>query len=123
MNSKNGTAKKDLRLAYSQGNSTTYPTNIKIIVRYLSTQYPNNKPANQPGGKKDDKKKGDESKSEDKDNITGNTAGAHIEDTTTTEESTIPNKSPNIGAQVSGINVQLPNLSRTVKKDSGCTLH
>ena len=53
----------------------------------MSTQYPKNKPANQRGGKKGDKKKGDESKSEDKDSITGNTAGAHIEDTMTTEES------------------------------------
>ena len=29
MNSKNKTAKKDLRLAYSQGNNTAYPTNIE----------------------------------------------------------------------------------------------
>ena len=61
INLKNKTPKKDLRLAYSQGNSTVYPTNIKAIVRYLSTKYPNNKPANQRGGKQEDKKKGNES--------------------------------------------------------------
>ena len=52
MNSKNETAKKDLYLAYSQGNSSAYPTIIEAMARYLSTQYPNNKPTNQCGGKK-----------------------------------------------------------------------
>ena len=37
MNSKNENAKKDLRLAYSQGNNTAYPTDIKLAARYLST--------------------------------------------------------------------------------------
>ena len=37
MNLKNETAKKDLRLVYSQGNSTAYPTNIEAMARYLST--------------------------------------------------------------------------------------
>ena len=37
-----------------------------------------------------DKKKGDDPKSKDKDNKTGATAGAHVEDTTTLEESTAP---------------------------------
>ena len=59
------------------------------MARYLSTQYPNNKPANQRGGKKGDKKKDDESKSEDKDSNTGGTAGVHVEDTTKTKESTM----------------------------------
>ena len=31
MNSKNEIAKKDLRLAYSQGNYTAYPANIKAV--------------------------------------------------------------------------------------------
>ena len=56
MNSKKEHAKKDLRLAYSQGHMTAYPPNIKAMARYLSTQYPNNKPANQRNGKKGDKK-------------------------------------------------------------------
>ena len=47
MNSKNEIAKKDLRPAYSQGNYTAYPTDIKAAARYLSTQYPNNKPGSQ----------------------------------------------------------------------------
>ena len=52
MNSKNKHAKKDLRLAYSQGNLMTYPSTIERIARYLLTQYPNNKPINQRNGKK-----------------------------------------------------------------------
>ena len=89
------------------------------MARYLSIQYPNNKPANQRGGKKWDKKKGDESKFEDKDRITGNTAGAHNEDTTTTEESTLPNRTPSIGAHVLETNVQSSNSSRTVEEILG----
>ena len=38
MNSKNKTAKKDLRLVYSHGNNTAYPLNITAMARYLSTQ-------------------------------------------------------------------------------------
>ena len=52
MNLKNKTATKDLRLAYSQGNNTAYLIDIKSAARYLSTQYPNNKPTNRPGGNK-----------------------------------------------------------------------
>ena len=57
MNSKNKIAKKDLSLAYSQGNNTAYPPNIEAMARYLSTQYPNNKPANQRRGKREVKRK------------------------------------------------------------------
>ena len=59
MNLKNENVKKDLRLLYSQGNNTAYPSNIESMDRYLSTQYPNNKPTNQRGGKKGDKRKRD----------------------------------------------------------------
>ena len=52
----NKTAKKNLRLVYSQENNTAYPPNIKVMARNLSTQYSNNKPANQRGGKKEEKK-------------------------------------------------------------------
>ena len=52
MNSTNKFAKKDLHLAYSQGNNTAYPLNIKGMARYISPQYSNNKPANQRRGKK-----------------------------------------------------------------------
>ena len=83
MNLKNKIAKKDLRLAYSQGNLTTYPTDIKVAAWYLSTQYPNNKPANQ---RKNKIRKGDDPKSEDKDNSTSGTAWAQVEDTTTNED-------------------------------------
>ena len=38
MNLKNKIAKKDLRLAYSQGNNTAYPPNIEAMAKYLSTQ-------------------------------------------------------------------------------------
>ena len=54
MNSKNETAKKDLWLAYSQGNHTAYPPNIELAARYLTTQYPNIKSGNQ---RKKEKKK------------------------------------------------------------------
>ena len=106
-------------MAYSQGNDTAYPTNIEAIARHLSTQYPNNKHANQLGGKKGDKKKGDESESEDKDSITGGTAGAHVEDTTTTEESTVPNRTSSISAHVPETNVQSSNSSRNVEEILG----
>ena len=89
------------------------------MARYLSTQYISNKPANQRGGKKRNKKKGDESKSEDKDSINGNTAGAHVEDTITTEESIPLNGTPSIGAHVSETNIQLSNSSRTVEEILG----
>ena len=122
MNLKNKTAKKDLCLAYSQRNNTTYPINIEVMARYLSTQYSKNKPTNQRGGKKGDKKKGDKSKSEDKDSNMGGTIGVHVEDTTTTEESTVPNGAPSIGAHVSDTNVQLSNSTRTVEEILGAHL-
>ena len=60
MNLKNKNAKKDLRLAYSQGNNTAYPTNIESAARYLSTQYANNKPTTQYGGNKGNKRREDD---------------------------------------------------------------
>ena len=92
--------KKYLRLAYSQGNNTAYSPNIKSIARYLSTQYSNNKPVHQRGDKKGDKRKGDDLKSKDKDSNTGDTAGVHVEDTTSTEESTAPSRGASIGTHV-----------------------
>ena len=90
MNSKNKTAKKDLRLAYSQGNHNLYSPDIEAAARYLSTQYPNTKPANQCKGNKENKRTGDDTKSEDKDSNTGGTAGAHIEDITAIMEELKP---------------------------------
>ena len=119
MNSKNEHAKKDLRLAYSQGNLTAYQPNIEAIARYLSTQYPNNKPTNQGNSKKGDKNKGDDPKSEDNDSNTSDTAGAHIWDTTTTEESTTPSEGASISAHVSETNVQLSCPSRTMEEILG----
>ena len=104
MNSKNENAKKDLSLTYSQGNNTVYPTNIKSTVRYLSTKYPNNKPTNQRGGNKGNKRKWDDPKSEDKDSSAGGTAGAHIEDTTTNEDTTAPSGEASLGAHTSETN-------------------
>ena len=100
MNFKQKNAKKDLRLTYSQGNNTAYPSDIESMARYLSTQYPNNKPANQRGGKKGDKRKGDDSKSEDKDCNTSGTAGTHVEDTTKNEDTTAPSGEANLGAHI-----------------------
>ena len=78
MNSKNEYDKKDLCLAYSQGNMTAYPPNIESMARYLSTQYSNKKPANQQDGKKGDTNTGDDLKFEDKDSNTGDTVGAPL---------------------------------------------
>ena len=101
LNSNNKLAKKDLHLAYSLGNNTAYPPNIKSIARYLSTQNSNNKPAHQHRGKRGDKRKGNDSKAEDKNSKTGGTTGTHVEDTTTTKESTAPSGGPSISAHVS----------------------
>ena len=113
MNSKNENTKKDLRLAYFQGNNTTYPTNIKSAARYMSTKYPNNKPTNQRGGNKRNKRKGDAPKFEDKDSSTGGTAGAHVEDTTTNEDTTAPSGGASLGAHVSETNQALSRQSCT----------
>ena len=56
INSKNKHTKKDLCLAYSQGNLTAYQPSIEGMTRYLSTQYPNNKSANQRNDKRDKNK-------------------------------------------------------------------
>ena len=79
MNSKNDNVKKDLRLAYSQGNKTAYPLNLESMARYLLPMY-SIKSANNPRDRNGDKngKKGDEPKSEDKDNNITGTAGAHV---------------------------------------------
>ena len=87
---KNKNAKKGLRLTYSQGNMTAFSPAIKGMARHLSTQYPNNKPIHQRDSKRGDKKKGNDSKSTEKDSNTGATANAHVEVTTTPEESTAP---------------------------------
>ena len=116
MNLKNKISKKDLRLAYSQGINIAYLPNIEAMARYLSTQYPNNKPTNQRRGKKGDKKKGDDSKYEDKDSNLGDTPSAHVEDTMTTEESTVPSGAHSIGARISETNVQLSNSPRTIEE-------
>ena len=119
MNSKNENAKKDLRLAYSKGNNTAYPTDIESAARYLSTQYPNNKPTNQRGESKGNKIKGNDLKSEDKDSNTGGTAGAHVEDTTTNENTTAPSGGDSLGAQVSETNQASSRPSRTVDEILG----
>ena len=89
------------------------------MARYLLTQYPNNKSAHQRKGKKRDKRKGNDSKSEDKDNNMGGTTGAHVEDTTTTEESTAPNKRASIGAHFLKKNQESSRPSRIVDEILG----
>ena len=98
VNLKNNNAKKDLHLAYSQRNMTAYSPSIKEMARYPSTQYPNNKPANQSNDKEGDKNMVDGPTFEDKDSNTVDTAGVHVGNTTTTEESTTPSG----GASISG---------------------
>ena len=122
MNSKNKIAKKDLRLAYSQGNYTVYPADIEVAAWYLSTQYPNNKPANQRGSNKANKRKGDDPKSEDKGNITVGYAGAHVEDTTTNKDTTIPSRGASLGAHFSETSQATSHPSRTVEEMLGAHL-
>ena len=114
MNSKNENAKKDLRLAYSKGNNTAYQPNIKSMARYLSTQYPNNKPTNQRGGNKGNKRKKDDPKSENKDSMTGGTSSAYVEDTTINENTTASSGGASLGAHVWETNQVLSCPSRTV---------
>ena len=52
MNLKNEHTKKNLCLVYSKGNLTAYPPTIEGMARYLSTQYPKKKSANQHNGKR-----------------------------------------------------------------------
>ena len=116
MNSKNEIAKKDLRLAYSQGNYTTYPTNIKAAAWYLSTQYPNNKSGNQQ--QQQQQQKSHDPKSEDKDNTMGGTAGTDVEDSTTNEDNT-PLGGASLGAHVSEISQATSPPPRTVQEILG----
>ena len=122
MNQKNKIAKKDLHMPYSQENISAYLHTIKEMAKYLSTQYPNNKPAHQRNSKKGDKKKGDNLKYEDKDSNTGATAGTHVEDTTPPEKSTVPSGGASIGTNVSETNEQLSCPSRTEREILGAHL-
>ena len=119
MNSKNKNTKKDLRLAYSQGNNTAYPIDIKSAARNLSTQYPNNKLTNQCEGHKGNKRKVDDPKSEDKDSNTDGTADTHVEDTTTNKDTTAPSGGASIGISVSETNQALSCQSRMVDEILG----
>ena len=83
---------------------------------YLSTQYPNNKPTNQRRGNKENKRKGDDPKSEDKDSNTSGTAGAHIEDTITNEDTTAPSGGSSLGAHLSETNQASSRSLRTVNE-------
>ena len=117
MASKNKIVKKDLCLAYSQGNYTAYPADIEAAARYLFTQYPNSKTSNQ---RKNKQRKGDDPKSEDKDNTTGGNAGAHVEDTTTTnEDTTAPSGGANLDAHVSETKQATSHPTRTVEEILG----
>ena len=49
----------------------------------------------------------------------GGTAGAHVEDTTTNEDTTTPSKGASLGAHVSGRNQAPSRLSRTVDEILG----
>ena len=92
-----------------------YPTTIKGIARYLSTQYPNKNSIYQRNDKKGDKKKGDDWKSEDKESNTDSTAGVHVGNTTPLEESTASNGGASVGAHNLEANEQLSCTSRTVE--------
>ena len=88
---------------------TAYPPTMKLMTRYLSTQYPNKNSANQCKDKKGDRsgKKEDNSKSEDKDSNTAGTEVAHVGNTTPHEESTASSGGASIGAHILEANEQL----------------
>ena len=101
LNSKNNNPKKGLCLSYSQRNKSAYPTTAKAMARYLSTQYPNKTIGHQHNKKGDENgKKGDDSKPGDKNNNTSGTAGVHIGEVTTPEDSIAPSNGSSIGAYV-----------------------
>ena len=124
MNSKNDNAKKDLRLVYSQGNKTAYPPTIEAMARYMSTQYPNKISGRQRKGKKGDinGKKGNNSKFKDKDSNTAGTAGAHIGDTTTPEESTAHSGGASISGHILEVTGQSSRPTRSIEKNLGAHL-
>ena len=74
--------------------------------------------AKQHGSNKGNKK-GNDPKSEDKDNITGGTAGAHIEDTISYEDTTTPSGGASLGAHFSETSQATSRPSRTVKEILG----
>ena len=107
MNSKNEAAKKDLRLAYAQGNHSEYPSTMEKMARFILSQYKNKNinPNNNPREKKWDKnrKKGDEAKSEDKDYNNTGTAGTHVEETSADQDAGATSDGSSIGAHVSDV--------------------
>ena len=101
LNSKNNNTKKDLYLSYTKGKKSAYLTTAKAMARYLSTQYPNKTIGHQSDKKGDkNRKKVDDSKPENKDNNITGTAGAHIGEVTTPEDSTAPSDVSSIDAHV-----------------------
>ena len=117
MNLKNDNAKKGLHLAHSQGNITPYPPTIEAMASYQLTQYPNKNFSHQYKGKKGDsnKKKVGDPKSEDKDNNTTGTVGAHIGHTSTPEDSNASSRGASRGSHISKTTGQLSRLTRSVK--------
>ena len=65
------------------------------------------------------KKKVDDPKSEEKDNATTDTAGAHVEDSTTSQDNTTPGGEANLGALVSETNQATPPTARTAEEILG----
>ena len=116
MNSKNDNAKKNLRLAYSQGNKLAYPLNVESTARYVSLMY-NIKSANNACNKKGDKNgmKGDEPKSKDKDNCNTSTAGAQVGETATPQDSNTLSDGSSIGAHVSKVAKPNTRLTQSVQ--------
>ena len=117
MNSKNNNAKKDLHLAYSQGNKLAFSLNVESMARYLLPMY-NIKSINNHHNKKGNKnrKKGDEPKSEDKDNNNIGTTGAHVGETTMPQDSNAPSNGSSIGAHVSEVDKPNTRPTQSVQK-------
>ena len=87
------------------------------MARYLLLQY-NIKNVNNPWDKKGDKnrRKGNKSKSEDEDNNNTGTAGAHVGEITTPQDSSTPSNGSSIGAHVSDVVKPDIRLAQSVQK-------
>ena len=107
-NSKNEVAKKNLYLIFAQSNHSAYPQDCEQMSQFLLSQHSfkkNNNPNNNNWDKKGDKgKKDNNNKSEDKDDITVGTTGAHVGEAASDKDKTVaPNGSSSIVAHISDV--------------------
>ena len=97
------------------------PKGTTLHIRLISNRqlgtWHHNIPTTSPViNKKKQERKTNDPKSKDKDNATSGTAGAHVEDSTTNEDTTAPNGEASLGAHVSKISQATPPQPRMMNK-------